>query len=131
MSLFNGKTLIAALTIALAAPVLADNQRDAIVRQMGVALVAGSCYVVLQKQYEITGATTTGTYLADNAKLHQCQYIEEVSSDHCVKAKNCQSYEQWSKAHPEFAPDLPRSIFVARLEQRQAAVRAIRVAANP
>lgn len=62
------------------------------------------CALVLQKQFNISDdARTIGNYAADNVELHQCQYLQEMTAtpDFLVEG-NFPTYEDWSKAHPEF-----------------------------
>lgn len=83
----------------------------------------GICSAVMQKN----GAhPRPGRYVADNRQLHQCQYIQEMVVGPCLKLGTCPSYEEWARANKDFAPELPRNLFEAKLDQRQAAVQAVR-----
>lgn len=122
------KIVIATAMILCSLLASATDLKKNIYRQRGVALVDGQCAVVLQKQYQVTAASaTTGSYLADNNKLHACQYVQEMAvSPSCSVYKECSTYADWSKVHPEFFPAMPRTAFVVELEKRQSMVSALR-----
>nr|WP_321303036.1 hypothetical protein [Alcaligenes faecalis] len=86
------------------------------------------CALVLQKQFNISDdARTIGNYAADNVELHQCQYLQEMTAtpDFLVEG-NFPTYEDWSKAHPEFSPSMARTFFVVELDKRQSMLSELR-----
>lgn len=101
-------------------------------RQIGMAVADAGCAVLLQKQVKVAAdGGTTATYVADNAKLHQCQYLHEMALSPCSAVGTCQSYTEWSNANPAFSPSLPRAVFLALLEERQARISAKQTSASP
>lgn len=121
------RTITAVLLAALALPCFAVEQHVAkteeLKRQLIMVQLDGICSAVMQKN----GASPRpGRYVADNRQLHQCQYIQEMVVGPCLKLGTCPSYEEWARANKDFAPELPRNLFEAKLDQRQAAVQAVR-----
>ena len=108
----------------------AADHSDEMFRRIGIALMDGQCSAVLQKQYQITASgVSTSSYISASKNLHQCQYVQEMAvSSACVVAKACPTYEDWSKANPEFYPSMSRHAFVSELDKRQSMVSVRRAA---
>lgn len=102
------------------------SERDQALRTLGMAFAHGQCSVVLMKEGETT--VTPGHYIADNLKLHQCQYVQEMLASPCVELKTCPAYETWAKAATDFSPSMPRAAFEKTLDSRRAMVAALRAA---
>lgn len=122
------KAMLFSLGLTLLGHATAADHRAEILNQMATALAQGQCDAIMQRQFQttVTGRTTTGDYIADNGKLHECQYVQEIIVSHCTKAKSCPSYEQWSRQNPSFTPNLPRHVFITELELRRQKLNALR-----
>lgn len=126
-SVIGDLLLITTLSFMPIVDVLADsdiNYKDKMFDLLGFELLKSQCSIVMQKQFHVTDKFyTVSSYIADNTKLHQCQYIYEMAvSQKDLTEKNYPTYEEWSKSNPEFSPSMPRSSFVAELEKRRSAV---------
>ena len=82
-------------------------------RQMTVAFVAGSCTALTTANPHVNNAT--------NKLLHFCEYVSEISATNCASKRSCPTYEHWSLTNPAFSPELPRSVFLAMLDERRSA----------
>lgn len=107
------------MAVLVASSTACAQDNDALYRQLGTALIAGQCDVVMQKGTTSESERSGASYVADNKQLHQCQYVQEISFQGCSRDKSCPSYEDWSKTNSDFTPKLPRGAFIAKLDERR------------
>lgn len=87
--------------------------------ELGTAMIAASCDAMVQPTSAIDAdGSVIHVYDASTEVLHLCQFINEVSASGCVKAGNCQGYEDWTRANPDISPALPREAFLSAVEAR-------------